>query len=71
MDHEKKFKGLLHDMMELLKKHAEEWDDAERGIHENNVFIETGEEEVCSSNEPVIYPEKSKSADKSSGLLIK
>ena len=44
MDHEKKFKRLFQDMMELLKKHAEEWDDAERGICENNAIIETGDE---------------------------
>ena len=53
MDYEKRFKKLVIDLLEVLVKHINEWDEAERGIFDVYEMLKRAEADLDKPNEPV------------------
>ena len=70
MDYEKCFKDLFMDLLELLQKHAKEWDISEQANYETEEYSDRGGNK--SGGQPIVYPPKrKKAAEGNSGLNLR
>jgi len=56
MNYERRFKRLIHDLLELTETHLKEWDEADRGIFDIDELLDKVEANAEENSEPVTYP---------------
>ena len=67
MHYEKRFKRLIADLQAVMKKHMDEWNEAERGGFDIDEIMERIEAEADDPAEPVVYPKTKKPPKRTDG----